>query len=151
MVLSTHKSPKIKVGYMPSSSQWTTLCLCSPCSVQCWLIYIINTQRAVMNMPSLTQAPNRNSSNTLAALSGWKYYFQKWSGRIAMLSNHNPHYTCKRFHHQHSLPNEKRGKTILIFFSLPSRHSHFPTQLKQHFCGQIPHLCSFLEAINCPE
>ena len=79
----------------------------------------MNTQRAVMNMPGLTQAQNIKSSNTLAALSGWKYYFEKWSGHIAMLSNHNPHCTCKRFHHQHSLPAEKRGEKKLYWsFSL---------------------------------
>lgn len=72
-----------------------------------------------MNMPSVTRVPHRNSSNTLATLSaGWKYYFEKWSGHIAMLSNHNPHYTCKRFHHQHSLPiARKGGKKLYWSFS----------------------------------
>lgn len=72
-----------------------------------------------MNMPSLTQVPNRNSSNTLATLSRWKYYFEKWSEHIAMLSNHNPHHTCKRFHHQHSLPHAKRGKKKLYWSFTP--------------------------------
>lgn len=73
-----------------------------------------------MNMPSLTRVPNRNSSNTLAALSRWKYYFEKWSGHIAMLSNHNPHHTCKRFHHQHSLPHVKRGEKKKLYWSFSS-------------------------------
>lgn len=71
-----------------------------------------------MNMPSLTQVPNRNSSNTLAALSGWKYCFEKWSGHIAMLSNHNPQRTCKRFHHRHSLPTaKKKGRKKKLYWS----------------------------------
>lgn len=72
-----------------------------------------------MNMPSRTQVPNRNSSNTLATLSGWKYYFEKWSGHIATLSNHNPHYTCKRFHHHHSLPIAKKGGKKLYWSFSP--------------------------------
>lgn len=143
----THELAKIKVGYMKNQRPaHSSVCMLT---MFCLILTILNyEQRAVMNMPSVS-SKQKFIKHTLT---GWKYYFEKWSGHIAMLSNHNPHYTCKRFHHQHSLPIAKRGgENILIFFSLPSGHSHCPVQLKQHFCGQIPHLCSFLEAINCPE
>lgn len=120
----------------------------------------MNTQRAVMNMPSLTQVPNRKSSNTLATLSGWKYYFEKWSGHIAMLSNHNLHYTCKRFHHQHSLPIAKKGGKEKLYWSFSPLLPGIPISPcslssafvgKSHICVSFWRLFIVLDRRNCSQ
>lgn len=58
-----------------------------------------------------------------------------------MLSNHNPHYACKRFHHQHSLPITKRGgKYIDLLPPLPQGISISQCSLSSIFVDKS-HIC----------